>query len=153
MADDSTGGIPSLDQFLAETIPLNPKASKADLIRAYQQTFFGNREDGSLKGFGFFGVLPSKDPSMPPGSYSTELSSSARLNGKETAYPLLTPNLTRAEIDHLLSGKKPTNAIYDKAEAHAKQRLAAGQNPFAEHGEQVALPDYPKGLVSMGVNK
>lgn len=103
---------------------------------------YGTREDGSPKGAGFFGPLQSKDPRFPKGAVSTELSADTEVDGKNLFFPLLTPNLSRKEIDSLLSGEQPSDAIYNKAIAHAQQRIASGQSPFAGPGEQVELPNY-----------
>ena len=77
------------------------------------------------KGLGYFGALPSY------GGVSTEISSES--GGME--YPLLVPTLTTKEVKHLLSGAEPTDEIYSKAEAYARQRVAKGLNPFASPTE------------------
>lgn len=97
---------------------------------------FGKRPDGSEKGLGWYGKLP-----YASGGVATELSADSIIDGKQVYYPLLVPGLTPEEMKHLLSGGKPTNAIYDKAEQHAKWRLKQGKSPFAQSGEQFyALP-------------
>ncbi len=98
---------------------------------------YGLREDGTPKGLGYFGVLRSKDGRH---DVSSELSADSIINGKRLFYPLLVPTLNRDEIDLLLSGAKPTDAIYDKAIEHAFQRIKAGKSPFAGEGEQIPLP-------------
>lgn len=85
------------------------------------------REDGTLKGPGWLGSLPMKD-----GRTATEMSIGVRINGKETLIPVLVPGLTKREIDHLLSGNKPTDAILRKAVFHARQRIRKGKSPFKE---------------------
>jgi len=91
---------------------------------------FGNRPDGTPKGNGWFGVLK-----RPDGGVSTELSadSTISIDGKErqVLYPLLVPSLSKEEVTSLLSGDKPTDAIYRKAEQFAAERVAAGLSPFA----------------------
>jgi hypothetical protein len=79
-----------------------------------------------VKGKGYFGMLPHKG-----GGSSTEISSD---NGKMD-YPLLVPTLTKEERQHLLDGKDPTDAIYEKAEAHANRRLKEGKSPYAKPSE------------------
>lgn len=79
-----------------------------------------------VKGKGYFGELPNKD-----GGVSTEISSD---NG-EYSYPLLVPGLTPEERQHLLDNKEPTDAIYEKAEAHAAKRMKQGKSPFASPTE------------------
>jgi hypothetical protein len=79
-----------------------------------------------VKGKGFYGNLPHKE-----GGSSTEISSD---NGKYD-YPLLVPSLTSDERQHLLDGKEPTDAIYEKAEAHAAKRMKAGKSAYAQPNE------------------
>src|SRR5690348_16346880 len=81
---------------------------------------YGLRPDGTKKGSGFYGPLPSKDPRYPKGTVSTELSADTDVNGKNLSFPLLVPGLSRKEIDSLLSGERPSDAIYDKAIGHAQ---------------------------------
>ncbi len=82
------------------------------------------------KGKGYFGLMKSKD------GMSTEISSD---NG-EFSYPLMVPTLTRSELNLLLEGKEPTDAIYDKAEAHARKRIEEGKSPFAGNGDLIRPP-------------
>ncbi len=91
---------------------------------------FGNREDGTKKSTGYFGVLP-----RPDGSVSTELSIGVNFDGKEHLIPALVPTLNKDEINYLLSGKKPTNEIVDKAVEHARIRISQGKSPFASSNE------------------
>ena len=78
------------------------------------------------KGKGFFGDLK-----RPDGDSSTELSSEFEYQGKKIEYPLIVPTLSKAELDILLKGDKPTDDIYDKAESWAKFRVDKGMSPFA----------------------
>jgi len=87
------------------------------------------------KGPGYFGPLPFHD-----GRTSTELSIGVEIDGQEIEIPSLVPTLTRPEIDHLLSGQKPTKAIVRKAVDHAQKRMAEGKDVFAQAGEQVSVP-------------
>lgn len=96
---------------------------------------YGARSDGTQKAAGYFGELQ-----RPDGNISTELSVGVEIQGKETEIPLLVPGLTRKQIDHLLNGGEATDAIMDKAVAHARQRIKAGKSPFAGEGEQVRPP-------------
>jgi hypothetical protein len=98
---------------------------------------YGLREDGTPKGLGYFGLLPSKDGKH---EVSTELSADVDIGGKKMFFPLLVPTLTRDEIDLLLSGAKPTDSIYEKAIRFAQERIKAGKSPFAGPGEQRSLP-------------
>ena len=92
----------------------------------------GTRADGTKKGPGFLGELK-----RPDGKVSTELSIGVEIDGKETEIPSLVPTLTKDEIKHLLSGKKPTREIVRKASEYAKKRIKEGKSPFAQKGETV----------------
>ena len=96
---------------------------------------YGKRQDGTEKGKGYFGELPFHD-----GRTSTELSIGVNLGGKEIEVPLIVPTLSRQEVDSLLKGGQPSEAIVQKAVAHARERMAAGKSPFAQDGEQRAAP-------------
>jgi hypothetical protein len=92
---------------------------------------YGLRHSGDApKGKGYFGEIKHTS-----GDVSTELSSEFEYKGKNIEHPLLVPTLTKGEIDHLVSGKEPTNEIYDKAELWAKSRVDSGKSPFIEHNE------------------
>ncbi len=91
------------------------------------------RADGTEKGQGFFGELQ-----RPDGRVSTELSIGVGFDGKETQIPTLVPTLTQPEIDSLLAGGEITDEIRQKAIEHARNRIQAGQSPFASPGEQEA---------------
>lgn len=73
------------------------------------------------KGTGWMGKLPNQ-----AGGVSTEISS----NNDGLSYPLLIPTLTKAEVNHLLANKEPTDEIYRKAEEFAKYRQSQGLSPF-----------------------
>lgn len=95
---------------------------------------YGPRMGGAqgMKGLGYFGAIP-----RPDGSYSTELS--AEMNGIH--FPLMVPTLSKEELDHLLSGGKPTDAIYQKAYSHALMRGQSGLDPFATNADlPVSVP-------------
>ena len=97
----------------------------------------------SPKGKGFFGSLPTKQ-----GDVATEMSSEFEYKGKNVEHPLIVPTLNKAELDHLLSGKQPTEAIYSKAQAFAKKRIDEGKSVFAEPTElRYPVPEQ-KGLAS-----
>lgn len=98
---------------------------------------YGNRPDGSKKGRGYFGEIK-----RPDGAVSTELSVSVEFDGKEQEIPVLVPTLSRSEIDRLIGGERPDDGMVRKAVQHARGRIAAGKNPFAEDGDaQIPLPD------------
>jgi|CXWL01.1.fsa_nt_gi hypothetical protein len=123
-------------------------AAFADAEEAAPSSSYGMRQDGTAKGDGFYGPLPSKDPRYPRGTVSTELSADMDVDGKNIHFPLLVPGLSRAEIDSLLAGDKPSDAIYDKALSHAQKRIAGGMSPFAGNAERVALPSNSASLES-----
>ena len=95
------------------------------------------RQDGTVKGKGFLGMLPSKTPEGQ-NSVSSELSitSGDVLPGKEVLIPTMVPTLNVREVQHLLGGKyNPQSrtgiddAISIKAIDFARQR-AASKKPF-----------------------
>ena len=100
---------------------------------------FGPRPDGTPKGPGFMGTMQ-----RPDNKVSTELSIGVNIGGKEVQIPMLVPTLTPEEVKYLLGGGKPTDAIVGKAVEHAKSRMAQGQSPFAQEGEQAATPPTPE---------
>lgn len=65
----------------------------------------------------------------------TELAITVDFDGKEIDIPTVIPTLTKKELDHLLSGGKPTKEIIDKAIKHAIQRRKQGKSPFIEEDE------------------
>jgi hypothetical protein len=76
----------------------------------------------SMKGKGYFGLLPSSE------GFSTEISAT---NDQGLSFPLLVPTLTQQEVNLLLQGGEPTDEIYNKAMMFAQSRQASGQSPFA----------------------
>ena len=90
------------------------------------------RPDGTMKGNGFLGVLKMTDGS---GKDMSEFSVGVPINGKEMDIPTLVPTLTKKEIDHLLSGGKPTDEIVKKAAEHAEKRIKEGKSVFADNSE------------------
>lgn len=102
------------------------------------QTTTNLRADGTPKGDGFFGPL-----SRPDGTVSSEISIGVNIDGKNVEIPTLVPTLTPQEKQWLLTNdisdpKKLPKAIVDKAVAFARQRIAAGQSPFAGANESPA---------------
>ena len=82
------------------------------------------RVDGTLKGPGWLGPIPSKD------GYMTELSITTDVNGRPTNIPAIVPTLTKDEINYLAEGGGITRPIAEKAIEHARLQLAKGQSPF-----------------------
>jgi len=101
---------------------------------------YGARVDGTRKGNGYFGPLRAAD-----GSVMTELSVGVEIDGKQVEIPAIVPTLSRAELDHLLKTGEPTDAIVDKAVAHARKRIADGKNPFADPADRTDPPAKPRG--------
>ena len=88
----------------------------------------GIRHSGQgVKGGGYFGRLLNKQ-----GGYSTELSSEFEHQGNVIEHPLMVPTLAKEELELLLSGAEPTDAIYRKAQDYALQRIQQGKSPFAD---------------------
>jgi hypothetical protein len=100
---------------------------------------FGLRPDGTPKGTGFLGPLPASE-----GKTSTEISIGVNIGGKEVQIPTLIPTLTQDEVNYLLGGGKPTDAIVGKAVEYAKSRMAKGLSPFAQEGEQTSIITSPE---------
>lgn len=111
----------------------------SDLLTTSDPSTRGKRPDGSAKGSGFLGLLK-----RPDGGVSSEISISTDVIGGKD-FPLLVPTLTRGEVDQILAvpvndpkffQKIPRSAI-KKAEAFAKDRVAAGKSPFADESDNV----------------
>lgn len=97
------------------------------------------RIDNTPKGAGYFGVLKGIAGDLK-GKDVTELSADSDFNGQRVLYPLVVPTLNKQELNILLSGKKPTESIYQKAEEFAMQRLKEGLPTFARPGEIFPVP-------------
>lgn len=89
---------------------------------------YGLREDGTPKGQGWLGELTNPTT----GDVITELSTSFNFDGQDVLAPLITPNLSKEEIQHLVMGGEPTDEIVDKAANHAMSRLQKGLSPFRD---------------------
>jgi hypothetical protein len=93
---------------------------------------YGRRKGGSPKGTGFLGEL-----TLPGGGVATEYSVGVEIDGTEMDIPTLVPTLTEAELRLMLNDiipnhKIPSQSIIDKAVAHAKKRMEAGEPVFAD---------------------
>lgn len=103
------------------------------------------REDGTIKGEGFFGPIRHS-----AGTSATELStghgppaSFPYTHKDEMLYPSMVPTLSREELAAMLSGDENLpSSIHQKARSHAIARLAQGKSPFAQVGEQYPAPGY-----------
>lgn len=93
--------------------------------------------EGSFKGKGYFGAIPTKD-----GSMMTEYSSAFDIDGKTISYPLIVPTLTADELNLLRITGETTPEIEKKAQQFAMERLAQGKSPFASPQElRYPLPE------------
>jgi hypothetical protein len=92
---------------------------------------YGDRKDGTKKGRGYFGEIKG-----PDGTFSTELSTTVDFGNGDEDIPLLVPVLTKAEIDHIIAGNKPTEETVEKAINFALARKKAGQSPYAGPDEE-----------------
>lgn len=99
---------------------------------------YGNRPDGTQKGAGYFGEIPSP---INPGEFSTELTIGVNIGGEEVDIPLITPNLSRSEIESVMRGRE-SKEIIGKAVEHAKSRMKQGKSPYAGDGEAKGLPEW-----------
>ena len=114
----------------------NKAAQEADKIDPGATSGFGTRNDGTTKGTGFLGVLKSSD-----GRDVTEYAINSEdvvVGGKNIEFPTIVPTLTAEEKELMLNdiipnNKRIPNSIYDKAVAHAKDRLAKGKSVFADN--------------------
>lgn len=95
---------------------------------------WGNRDDGSKKDIGFLGPIPH-----PSGGFSTELSYSVGVDGKDITFPLIVETLTKEQIQALMAsqeaGAKPPKDVVDTALEHAFMRMQEGKSPFYNSGE------------------
>ena len=94
----------------------------------------------TAKANGYFGLLPAAD-----GKVSSEISAESDVG----EYPLMAPTLNKEELNLLLSGQRPTDAIYQKAEDWAKKRQDSGQSPFASGNDyRYPVPKRKGGSIS-----
>ena len=106
--------------------PRNKKNHRQQLLRKQS---YGKREDGSLKGSGWLGLVPRKD-----GGVSTELSMGIEMDGREVLMPLMVPTLTQGELDYLVNdhrqGMEVPETIRRKSIDHGIMQMRKGQSPF-----------------------
>ena len=92
------------------------------------------RPDGRVKSAqGFLGPLTRDD-----GGTMTEFSIGVELDGQEVEIPSMVPTLSKTEIETLRTlpkGVKVPRVIQRKAADHARERIAAGLDPFYQDGE------------------
>jgi len=96
----------------------------ADLMK-YGKRYGSNQ----FKQAGYFGEIPLQD-----GNVATEYSVGQDINGKSVEMPSIVPTLSAEEIDMVkrsaMDGSRLPDSVYQKAMAHAKQRISNGQSPF-----------------------
>ena len=92
----------------------------------------GARPDGTAKGQGWLGELPTSD-----GQVMTELTASSDVDGAPMQYPLITPNQGFKDLSNVLTGGRPTPEMYEQAIKHAIHTKMSGRkspyvyDPFA----------------------
>ena len=118
-------------KFVMQTSPTVP-----EMGRPTEQTGYGVRIDGTKKGAGWQGEIPTAD-----GGVMTEKSIGVQIGGKEVLVPAITPNTTEAQKNYLASGanliadsqagKPIAKQIINDAVAHATPLIQQGKSPFA----------------------
>ena len=101
-------------------------------IESSQSPGYGLRVDGTQKGEGFLGKIPTKD-----GRVMTEQSIGVEIDGEEMLIPAIVPTLTEEEISFIADGGdiKTRGSIMDKAVRHAMGRLKRGESVF--HNDEI----------------
>jgi len=96
-------------------------------IESSQSPGYGSRVDGTQKGEGYLGKIPTKD-----GRVMTEQSIGVEIDGEEMLIPAIVPTLTEEEISFIADGGdiKTRRSIMDKAVRHAMDRLKRGESVF-----------------------
>ena len=87
--------------------------------------FQGVREDGTLKGDGFFGKLPIPD------GYATEIS--VNIDGTEA--PTINPFQNTQQLAQLLASEEPSEEAIQNTAQWAAYRTDQGKSPFYEVGD------------------
>jgi len=116
-----------ISNYLAR-YPLAKKVKKDDLAlpSGPRQNFV--REDGSVKGQGYYGPLPTGRD----GAVATELGIGVNFGGREREIPSIVPGLTKEQLNLILSGERPDKAIIDTAVNHAVKRMKSGLSVWAD---------------------
>ena len=112
---------------------------RPDIASDWPDRGFGDREDGSKKGFGFMGML--KRPNDE--NKSSEISIGVNINGKDVLIPSMVPTLTKSQLNVLLSlppGTMPPRDIIQAASKFAQDRISKGLPPFARVDEEGTYP-------------
>jgi hypothetical protein len=121
MADKKIGDY----SLFGQSVNRKPKLSGVRYLEEGQKL-----TEGTSKGKGYFGEIPTLD-----GSVMTEYSSAFEVGDKTISYPLIVPTLTTDELNLLRTTGNVTPEIEKKAQQFALDRLAQGKNPFASPTE------------------
>lgn len=88
---------------------------------------YGNRVDGTKKGQGWLGPLPTAD-----GRVMTEQTAEMDVNGERIAFPLIHPGSTKEEIDMMAKGGRLPRESVKRALDHALERKKQGLSPYKD---------------------
>jgi hypothetical protein len=123
-------------QSKALSIKTANQAAQAPSTSPQTKPGYGVRIDGTQKGAGWQGEIPTAD-----GGVMTEKSIGVQIGGKEVLIPAITANTTPAQKSYLASGanliadaqagKPIAKQIIDDAVAHATPLVQQGKSPFA----------------------
>lgn len=110
---------------------------KGKQIGDWKSTDYGLRNDGTRKGYGFFGPISLRDKNgkVFNNKFATEISVGVNINGKEIEIPTIVGSLTPEERKWITTeGNDPRRnpAIMQKAIESAKSRMAKGLSPFRD---------------------
>jgi hypothetical protein len=135
--------VPTREQWEAANPPKARGGAHAAPDYGYGTRYNNGQPGGAPKGLGFLGPLQ-----RPDGGVMSEYSIGVTIDGKEVEIPSIVPTLSKQQITQILSSKDGDalpSGVAEKATAYAKQRIAAGKDPFAGPGEQQNLyPDLPR---------
>ena len=93
------------------------------------------RPDGTRKGKGWLGVLPTKDEQGNTG-VMTEKTVGVNMDGKDHDIPLIVPGLDKDEIDNLAAGRRESRGTLGKAVEHARKRIREGKSPYRQDDDE-----------------
>lgn len=128
-----------MDQGVLHKFPIT--AGQAEFFKdsayALPPAQYGEREDGTQKGRGWLGGIPT-----PDGGVMTEWSADFDIDGNRVHSPLIVPSLTSYEKELAARGVL-TRRMEEKARNWAEYRTASGQSPFAANHEGVDAVQNP----------
>ena len=88
---------------------------------------YGLRHDGTPKGTGWLGPLPTHD-----GGVATEQTFDVDIDGQKHYMPLLVPGHSTEDMNAILSGGKPSKEAFDRAIGHGLRRKKQGLSPYVD---------------------